>query len=65
MPKKLEKINLRSMILTISLLSGLTLTSVTNLGSKTSSEVSKERSVPNVVEILRKDELEDEEDNII
>jgi hypothetical protein len=65
MPKKLEKINLRSMILTISLLSGLTLTSVTNLGSKTSSEVSKERSAPNVVEILRKDELEDEEDNII
>jgi hypothetical protein len=65
MPKKLEKINLRSMILTISLLSGLTLTSVTNLGSKTSSEVSKERSTSNVVEILRKDELEDEEDNII
>jgi hypothetical protein len=65
MPKKLEKINLRSMILTISLLSGLTLTSVTNLGSKTSSEVSKERSAPNVVELLRKDELEDEEDNII
>jgi hypothetical protein len=65
MPKKLEKINLRSMILTISLLSGLTLTSVTNLGSKTSSEVSKERSAPNVVEILRKDELEDEEDNKI
>jgi len=65
MPKKLEKINLRSMILTISLLSGLTLTSVTNLGSKTSAEVSKERSTPNVVEILRKDELEDEEDIII
>ena len=65
MPKKLEKINLRSMILTISLLSGLTLTSVTNLGTKTSAEVSKERSTPNVVEILRKDELEDEEDNII
>ena len=65
MPKKLEKINIRSMILTISLLSGLTLTSVTNLGTKTSSEVSKERSTPNVVEILRKDELEDEEDNII
>jgi hypothetical protein len=65
MPKKLEKINLRSMILTISLLSGLTLTSVTNLGSKTSSEVSKERSTHNVVELLRKDELEDEEDNII
>jgi hypothetical protein len=65
MPKKLEKINLRSMILTISLLSGLTLTSVTNLGSKTSSEVSKERSAPNVVELLRKDELEDEEDIII
>ena len=65
MPKKLEKINLRSMILTISLLSGLTLTSVTNLGSKTSSEVSKERSTPNVVELLRKDELEDEEDIII
>jgi hypothetical protein len=65
MPKKLEKINIRSMILTISLLSGLTLTSVTNLGTKTSAEVSKERSTPNVVEILRKDELEDEEDNII
>ena len=65
MPKKLEKINLRSMILTISLLSGLTLTSVTNLRSNPSSEVSKERSTPNVVEILRKDELEDEEDNII
>jgi hypothetical protein len=53
------------MILTISLLSGLTLTSVTNLGSKTSSEVSKERSTPNVVEILRKDELEEDKDNII
>jgi hypothetical protein len=65
MPKKLEKINLRSMILTISLLSGLTLTSVTNLGTKTNTEVSKQRSTPNVVEILRKDELEDEEDNII
>jgi hypothetical protein len=65
MPKKLEKINIRSMILTISLLSGLTLTSVTNLGSKTISEVSKERSTPNVVELLRKDELEEDEDNII
>jgi hypothetical protein len=65
MPKKLEKINLRSMILTISLLSGLTLTSVTNLGTKTNTEVSKQRSTPNVVEILRKDELEDEEDIII
>jgi hypothetical protein len=65
MPKKLEKINLRSMILTNSLLSGLTLTSVPKLGTKRNTEVSKQRSTPNVVEILRKDELEDEEDNII
>jgi hypothetical protein len=65
MPKKLEKINLRSMILTISLLSGLTLTSVSSLGSSGNAEVEKENRNPNVVEVVRKDESEEDEDNII
>lgn len=65
MPKKLEKINLKSMILTISLLSGLTLTSVSSLGAKANAEVVKENRNPNVVEVVRKDEVEEEEENII
>ena len=65
MPKKLEKINLKSMILTISLLSGLTLTSVSSLGAKGNADVVKENRNPSVVEVVRKDEVEEEEENII
>lgn len=64
MPKKLEKINLKSMILTISLLSGLTLTSVSNLTPGESSQVSKENRNPTVIEVVRKDETEVEDEII-
>lgn len=65
MPKKLEKINLKSMILTISLLSGLTLTSVTNLRPTQTSEVQKENRNPTIAEVIRREDQELEEDEII
>ena len=65
MPKKLEKINLKSMILTLSLLSGLTLTSVNNLNPKEANEVQKQSRNPNVVEVIRKDESDEQEDELV
>ena len=65
MPRKLEKINLKSMILTLSLLSGLTLTSVNNLNPKEANEVQKQSRNPNVVEVIRKDESDEQEDELV
>jgi len=65
MPRKLEKINLKSMILTISLLSGLTLTSVSSALGTGNAEIQRESRNPNVVEVIRKDEGEEDQEKLI
>jgi hypothetical protein len=65
MPKSLEKINLKTMILTLSLLSGLTLTAVNNSAPRLENGIQSPSRNPVAAEVAKQVQTEIEEEETI